>query len=115
MDLYGQSLEQVVRRSEHLLTVRREDLWVGDVMYVKTCNSMYCIQVEEHRTYRVTGGWFDRRGDLPVMTTTAGCTWGGSIINVDFVATVGLSIEFGNRVVTGAIKSFVLLQREKKN
>lgn len=85
------------------------------MMYVKTCNSLYCIRVEEQRNVRVSGGWFERTGRTPVKTTIAGCTWGGKAINVDVVAAVGLSLEFGNRVTTSPITSVVLLRQAQNN
>ena len=95
--------------------VRKADLRVGDIVYIKTINSMYCVRVEENRAYMVSGGWFDRKGNAPVKTTIAGCTWGGNIINVNAVAAVGLSVEFGNRVITSPIVRITHIRREQEN
>ena len=115
MEQFGLSLEHIVQRSEQLHMVRRDDLRVGDIVYVKTLNSVYRIHVEEHCSYRVSGGWFDRKSDLPVRTTIAGCTWGGSVIKVDVVAVLGLSLEFGNCVTTSPIQRIILIRREQQN
>jgi len=105
----------MVRQYERLCVLQRTHIRVGDTVYVKTINSVYQIRVEEDRMFTVSGGWFDRRANSPVQTTIVGCTWGGSVINVGVVAAVGLSLEFGNRVVTSAIKSFVVIPKEKNN
>ena len=89
MDEFGLSLANVVHHSEGLQAVWRKDLQAGDVVYVKTCNSLYSLHVEERFTFNVTGGWFDRNGGVPVRTSIAGCTWGGSIIKVDIIASAG--------------------------
>lgn len=115
MEYCGQILENVVRESEHLHALRKDKLQIGDVVYVKTCNSVYCIRVEEDRAYRVSGGWFDRQGDSPARTTIAGCTWGGSVIKVDVVAAVGLSLEFGNRITTSPIQKIILVRQGQQN
>lgn len=111
----GCSLDHVVSESENLRMVRRTDLQPGDIIYIKTNNSVYCVRVEENRVYTVSGGWFDRKGGSPIRTTIAGCTWGGNIINVNAIAAVGLSVEFGNRVTTSPIIRIVHIRREQKN
>ena len=115
MEPWGRSLDQIVHQSHALNAVRRDDLTPGDIVYVKTCNSLYRIHIEEQRTVKVSGGWFDRQGHLPARTTIAGCTWGGSAIKADVVAAVGLSIEFGNRVITSPIKSVIHLRCWQQN
>jgi hypothetical protein len=44
-----------------------------------------------------------------MQTTIAGCTWGGSAIKVDVIAAIGLSIEFGNRVITSAVQRIIFV------
>ena len=115
MDASGLNLASLVQSSEGLCALQRKDLQAGDLVYVKTCNSLYCIHVEDQSSFNVTGGWFDRNGSVPVRTSIAGCTWGGSIIKVDIIAAIGLSLEFGNRVTTSAIRQIVVLRRERRN
>jgi hypothetical protein len=76
---------------------------------------MYCIHVKEQRFFSVSGGWFDKKGDIPAKTTIAGCTWGGSVIKADVVAAVGLSLEFGNCVTTSPIQKIILIRQEHQN
>ena len=115
MQFCGQSLEEIAQGSERLEALRREDLRIGDIVFVKTRNSVYHILVKDERTYEVSGGWFDQQGVAPASTTIAGCTWGGSIIKVDVVAAVGLSIEFGNRVTTSPVRRMFLLREGNNN
>jgi hypothetical protein len=115
MYCYGQSLNQIVQQSAGLCALSRESLQVGDFVYVRTCNSLYCIRVEAHRVFSVSGGWFNRSLSAPVRTAIVGCTWGGSIIKIDVVAAIGLSIEFGNRVTTSPIQKIIVVPRERRN
>jgi hypothetical protein len=41
-----------------------------------------------------------------MITTIAGCTWGGTAIHTELAAAQGLFLEFGNRVMTTRIRSF---------
>jgi hypothetical protein len=59
--------------------------------------------------YSVSGGWFDKKGLSPMTTGIAGCTWRGTAIKVDIVAACGLSLEFGNRLITSTIQKVILL------
>lgn len=111
----GCSLDHIVRQSESLQMLQKADLRVGDIVYIKTTNSVYCVRVEDNRAYTVSGGWFDRKAGVPVRTTIVGCTWGGNIINVKAVAAVGLSVEFGNRVTTSPIVRIIHIRREQEN
>lgn len=95
------------RRSE---SVPRADLQRGDCVIVTTENSIYVIRVLDSSNYSISGGWFDRQGLSPAQTSIAGCTWGGSAIKRDTVATCGLRLEFGNRVVTSRIRQILLVR-----
>ncbi len=106
----GHSLNKIIESADKLPAVKKSDLHVGDWVYVKTLNSCYALRVLGNGKYSVSGGWFDRKGTSPATMTIAGCTWGGSAIKVDVVAACGLSLEFGNRLITSSIqKIFVLL------
>ena len=89
---------------------RKGDLGRGDCVLVTTENSIYSIQVIEEATYRVRGGWFDRNRLSPVVTSIAGCTWGGSVIKRDVLAACGLHLEFGNRVLTSRIIEVLVIR-----
>jgi len=112
---HAHSLDAIVAQSEHLKQVRKAELKFGDWVIVVTLNSIYSIRVIEEGLYLVSGGWFDREGKSPLRTTIAGCTWGGSTIKTDIVAACGLSVEFGNRVVTSAIQKIVVVPAGGEN
>ena len=67
----GFSLEGMVRQYQGLPVLHRTQIRVGDMVYVKTMNSVYQIRVEEGRLFSVSGGWFDHRGNSPAKTTIA--------------------------------------------
>lgn len=109
------SLDAIIAQSEHLKQVRKAELKFGDWVIVVTLNSTYSIRVIEDGYYLVSGGWFDREEQSPLKTTIAGCTWGGSIIKTDIVAACGLSVEFGNRVVTSTVQKIVIVPNGGEN
>jgi hypothetical protein len=100
------TLDALARRLQQTAAVHKDDLDLGDALLVVTRNSRYRIVSLGNGDYRVDGGWFDREAAGPVITTIRGCTWGGSAIATDLLAACGLSLEFGNGVVTTAIRSF---------
>ena len=115
MPQYGHNLDAIIAQSEQLKQVYKNDLHFGDWVIIVTLNSVYSIRVIEDEFYLVSGGWFDRKGVAPLKTTIAGCTWGGSILKADIVAACGLSLEFGNRVVTSAIQKIFVVPRGGEN
>jgi len=115
MTPHAHSLDAIITQSEHLKQVRKAELHFGDWVIVVTLNSVYSLRVLEDDFFLVSGGWFDRKGMAPLKTTVAGCTWGGSIIKADIVAACGLSLEFGNRVVTSAIQKIYVIPRGGEN
>lgn len=111
----GLSLSSIVENADKLQAVKKADLRAGDWVFVKTQNSVYTIRVMGENKYRVSGGWFDRKGASPATTTIAGCTWGGSAIKIDIVAACGLSLEFGNRLITSSIQKIFVLPNGTQN
>jgi hypothetical protein len=107
----GVPLGSIVLSVEKLQAVKKADLCAGDCVIVKTVNSAYTIRVEGGNKYLVSGGWFGKKGRTPATTTIAGCTWGGSAIKVDIIAACGLSLEFGNRLITSTIQKIFVLPR----
>ncbi|RPI72333.1 MAG: hypothetical protein EHM47_08490 [Ignavibacteriales bacterium] len=97
-------LSDIVEKSETLSQIHKNNLKVGDTIILKTANSVYLIKVQEQEQYTVSGGWFDKNNLSPTTIAINGCTWGGSIIKNDIVASCGLHLEFGNKVVTSKIK-----------
>ncbi len=107
----GAILEQV----DGLKEVGKRELHFGDWVLVTTANSTYSIHVIGDDLYHVSGGWFDREGLSPLRTTIAGCSWGGSALKLDIVAACGLHLEFGNRVLTSAIRKICVIRFGKKD
>ncbi len=108
----GISLQKLVENTDTEKEVCKTDVRVGDYVFVVTCNSLYTIMVENKRTYRVSGGWFDKKGLSPATISITGCTWGGSSIKVNALACCGLCLEFGNRLITSPIQKIIVVRRE---
>ena len=111
----GMSLETLRHQIPLLPQVLKSDLSTGDILLVRTRNSLYRICAVGSGEYLVAGGWFDRKGMSPLRTTIAGCTWGGSVIKIDIAAACGLCIEFGNRVTTTTVQTIVTIPRTMRN
>jgi hypothetical protein len=105
------TLDGLARQLQQTAAVHKDDLEMGDLLVVETRNSRYRIVSLGDGAYRVDGGWFDRETAGPVVTTIRGCTWGGSAIATDLLAACGLFLEFGNGVVTTAIRSFRVVRQ----
>ncbi|MBC8645775.1 MAG: hypothetical protein H7X85_01320 [Thermoanaerobaculia bacterium] len=106
----ARTVDRLVEQTRCSESVPRADLQRGDCVIVTTENSIYVIRVLDASNYSISGGWFDRQGVSPTQTSIAGCTWGGSAIKRDTVATCGLRLEFGNRVVTSRIRQILLVR-----
>ncbi len=100
------TLGAIVKQTDQLAAVRKNDLRFGDRVVVTTRNSTYFIHVLKNGQYAISGGWVDKKGLSPLRTHINGCTWGGSAIMIDIVSACGLHMEFGNRVVTSRIRQF---------
>ena len=111
----GYTLSSLVEHAERLHQILKNDLRLGDQLYIITANSRYHVRVAEDDWYLVSGGWFDRKGIAPARTRIAGCTWGGSALKVDVVAACGLCVEFGNRVVTSPVRSVIVVPHGSEN
>jgi hypothetical protein len=111
----GQNLATLVDMSDRLNQVYKADLRLGDCLMVKTCNSLYKMQVIEEGWFEIAGGWFDRKGKSPMKVRINGCTWGGSTIKFNVAAACGLCLEFGNRVITTPIQKIFIISKEKLN
>jgi hypothetical protein len=115
MPKYGYNLEKIVSRMDSVQHVPRESLQQGDLIYIKTLNSVYTIRKTENNLYEVSGGWFDRKGMSPATMTIRGCSWGGSIINISMVAACGLYLEFGNNLITSPIREIIVVKSNQMN
>ena len=109
------SLSAMVKSSNSLKEICKSDLTEGDWIFVKTCNSLYSIQVGKDGIYSVAGGWFDRNGVSRMPMTIRGCTWGGSAIKTTVIAACGLRLEFGNRLVTSPIQGIFIVPNSRTN
>ena len=112
---FAHSLDKIVESADNLKQVRKADLRFGDLVLITTRNSVYSVRVLDDNLYLVSGGWFDLNGLSPMKIRINGCTWGGSIIKFDIIAACGLHLEFGNRVVTTAIKKICLMRHDNQN
>lgn len=112
---YGLSLSTIVGSAEHLHELPKEQLRPGDLVLIRTSNSLYTVRMLADGFCRVSGGWFDRKGLSPATTRIAGCTWGGSAIKIDIAAACGLRVEFVNRLVTTPIEMIVHFPRWRTN
>lgn len=106
------NLEAITSEADRTQGVRKTDLRCGDWVFVTTKNSLYAICALGNGLYSVSGGWFDRKGVGPTMTTINGCTWGGTAIKTDIVAGRGLFLEFGNRVTTTRIQQVCVVRAQ---
>lgn len=100
-------LSTLVENASNADGVRRGELNPGDVLLLYTQNSIYTVRVISPNRFSVSGGWFDLNNARGIETTIVGCTWGGSSIHRDFVASCGMRIEFGNRVLTSILQRIV--------
>ena len=106
----GYALAEILHQASTLQAVHRSDLASGDILVVRTTNSVYTLRADAHGFYHATGGWFDRKGLSPFPIAINGCTWGGKIIKVDVLAACGLCVEFSNRVVTSPVRTIAVLR-----
>ena len=109
------SLHRLTQIVDQLPQVRKTDLHAGDWIVVRTEHSTYRIQVLKNGRYEVSGGWFDRKFSAPVEVGIVGCTWGGSAVKIDVVAACGLRLEFGNKVKTSCIRTFMVFRNSVVN
>jgi len=100
----GYSLNKIIQSLDSVEVITKNNVHFKDLVEVTTQNSTYKIFVLGQNDFLISGGWFDRKGLSPYRTKINGCTWGGSIIKHDIIASRGMCIEFGNRVTTTVIK-----------
>lgn len=112
---YGFSLSLCVEQAGAVMCINKQDVQIGDRLFIVTENSLYHVRVEADGWCDVSGGWFDRNGIAPLRTKVVGCSWGGSALMVDALAACGLCVEFGNRVVTSPVRRLILLRGRIEN
>ncbi len=101
------SLSALTEHASDARGLRRSDLRSGDVILIYTRNSIYRARCMDDGRFAVSGGWFDRYYQSEFVTSITGCTWGGKCINRELVASCGMQVEFGNRVLTSVLKRVV--------
>jgi hypothetical protein len=106
------SLDRLLIEGDDPEAVSRMDLQLGDTVVVRTRNSTYAMCALGENHFAVSGGWFERHGGSPQVTQVNGCTWGGSAIRCDLVASPGLFLEFGNGVKTTRIRSVKVISAQ---
>ncbi len=115
MERFGYLLSDLVDGAESLRQIFKASLRPGDLLLVKTRNSLYSITMLDGDDCLASGGWFDRKGIAPARVRLNGCTWGGSAIKKDVVAAQGLCLEFGNKVRTSPIQRAIVFPRGTQN
>jgi hypothetical protein len=95
--------------------VRKSEVRAGDMVLVRTRNSVYALRAQGRGEYRVSGGWFDRPGNAVRSIRVNGCTWGGSVIHAGLIAACGLHMEFDNRVLTSTVVAVAHLPAAQLN
>ena len=109
------SLTDLTDHAASAVGVRRTDVAPGDVLVLYTQNSVYSARCLSNGMFAVSGGWFKNEGKTEVLTTIAGCTWGGKCIHQDLVASPGMRVEFGNRVLTSVLRRVVKIPASMMN
>lgn len=85
--------------------VKRGDLAVGDRVIVSTRNSVYSLTVGAGGLFDVSGGWFEREGEVIATVEVLGCTAGGHALFTDHIAAPGLFMEFADGLRTTRIRT----------
>ncbi|MBT3448928.1 MAG: hypothetical protein HN445_06015 [Bacteroidetes Order II. Incertae sedis bacterium] len=101
------NLEHLTKHASLAVGVRRSELREGDVLMLYTRNSVYTARFLGKGRFAVTGGWFDLNTGSPDEIAITGSTWGGKCIHRELVASPGMRVEFGNRVVTSVLQRVV--------
>ncbi|HTO94055.1 MAG TPA: hypothetical protein VMM80_06765 [Bacteroidota bacterium] len=110
MTPFGYTLSSFGDQSARARALRRQEISPGDSIMVRTQNSVYALRLGDDGAFQVSGGWFRRKGRENLRMTITGCSLGGTMIRIDTVVACGLSIEFGNRLVTSPVRSFFVLR-----
>ena len=99
------ALDGLTEAADLVDAVRRRDLQSGDRIIISTKNSVYSLIVLADGAFDVSGGWFEREGEVEARVEVRGCTAGGHAIFTDHIAARGLFMEFADGLRTTRIKS----------
>jgi hypothetical protein len=102
-------LKKICEKIKNVQGVFKSETKFGDLLVVFTENSTYYMTVLGKKSNLIFGGWFDRKGLSPTVTSVNGCTWGSHIICANILAACGLYLEFRNGVITSEITKVIIL------
>ena len=115
MKKFGLSLSKIIDSIPNIKNLQKDELKTGDQVFIFTGNSVYEIKKLDNSQFLISGGWFDSNNVSPCKISIRGCTWGGSIIHINLVAAIGLSIEFNNNLITSPVSRIVVFKSEMLN
>ena len=111
------TLDRLTQDAQAIDGIWVESIEPGDLIVVRTRNSVYSLVVLGDGRYRVTGGWFATNGSSGGSGSDvriAGCTWGGAAIHTRLVAAAGMFLEFDNGVRTTRMRDVRLYRIDHK-
>jgi len=109
------SLKTICENIKKVQGVYKSEVKFGDLLLVFTENSTYYMTVLGKKSHLIFGGWFDRKGLSPMVTSVNGCTWGSHIIYSNILAACGLYLEFRNGIMTSEIKEVIIFHASGLN
>lgn len=115
MKKFGLSLSKIIDSIPNIRQLQKTELKTGDQVFIYTDNSVYDIKKVDNNNFLISGGWFDEKNISPYKISIRGCTWGGSIIHINLVAAIGLSVEFNNNLITSPVTRIVVFKSEMLN
>ena len=104
------TLDRMTAAAPDVPGVRGRDVHVGDVVIVRTKNSVYSLVATGEGRFRVTGGWFAAHGPGTSSVRVLGCTWGRCAILTGMVAAPCMFVEFDNGVRTTRVREVRLIR-----
>jgi hypothetical protein len=107
------ALDKMAAAAPTIEGVWARDVIAGDWIIVRTQNSTYALSALGRGRFVVSGGWFAAEKRDNSTVTVSGCTWGGHAIVTGLIAAPGMSLEFGNGVVTTCIVEVQLIRTGK--
>jgi hypothetical protein len=105
----GASLNRITETAHLFPHLRKDELFPGDFVVIRTVKSKYTLRVLDGGLYEARGGWFDKRGYAPLQIGISGATWGGSAIMPEVLAACGMRVEFRNRLITSPVQLITVI------
>ena len=88
----SKEINEALSQSERDGGVYVKDIPVGDVIFIKTQNTLYSLRRVDWDTCEIYGN--KRYCPFPTKCVVYGSTWGGSMIKVNFIG-IGMHLEVG--------------------